>query len=89
MSLRYDYVEGCKERPIAYLEGIFVNPDYRHQGIATQLLNFAESWAQNRGIGQLASDTELTNLVSQNFHTKHGFREVSRIVHYVRDLNSD
>ncbi|MDD7565835.1 MAG: GNAT family N-acetyltransferase [Streptococcus suis] len=73
--------------PVAYLEGIFISPNYRSQGIAEELLHFAECWARSRGISQLGSDAELDNLLSQNFHIKHGFREVSRTVHYVRNLN--
>ncbi|HEM5051775.1 TPA: GNAT family N-acetyltransferase [Streptococcus suis] len=89
LSLRHDYVEGCQVGPVAYLEGIFISPNYRSQGIAKELLHFAEGWAKSRGIGQLGSDAELDNLLSQNFHIKHVFREVSRTVHYVRDLNSE
>ncbi|WP_171943887.1 GNAT family N-acetyltransferase [Streptococcus suis] len=89
LSLRHDYVEGCQFSPVAYVEGIFVHPDYRGQGIAEELLHFAEGWAKSRGISQLGSDAELDNLLSQKFHIKHGFREVSRTVHYVRNLNSE
>lgn len=89
LSLRHDYVEGCQANPVAYLEGIFISPNYRSQGIAKELLHFAEGWAKSRGISQLGSDAELDNLLSQKFHIKHGFREVSRTVHYVRNLNSE
>ncbi len=68
LSLRHDYVEGCQNGPTAYLEGIFIIPDYRSQGIGDKLLSFAISWAENRGISQLASDVEFDNQLSQNFH---------------------
>ena len=61
LSLRHDYVEGCQNGPTAYLEGIFIIPDYRSQGIGDKLLSFAISWAENRGISQLASDAEFDN----------------------------
>ena len=86
LSLRHDYVEGCQNDPTAYLEGIFIIPDYRSQGIGDKLLSFAISWAENRGISQLASDVEFDNQLSQNFHVKYGFREVGRRVHYVLKL---
>ncbi|HEL1618931.1 TPA: GNAT family N-acetyltransferase [Streptococcus suis] len=89
LSLRHDCVEGCQAGPVAYLEGIFISPNYRNKGIAEELLNFAEGWAKSRDVCQLGSDAELDNLLSQNFHIKHGFREVSRTVHYVLDLTSD
>lgn len=86
LSLRHDYVEGCQNSPTAYLEGIFIIPDYRSQGIDDKLLSFAISLAENRGISQLASDVEFDNQLSQNFHVKYGFREVGRTVHYVLEL---
>ena len=86
LSLRHDYVEGCQNSPTAYLEGIFIRPNYRCQGIAEELLHFAEGWAENRGISQLASDVEFDNQLSQNFHVKYGFREVGRSFHYVLEL---
>ena len=74
LSLRHDYVEGCQNGPTAYLEGIFIIPDYRSQRTGDKLLSFAISWAENRGISQLASDVEFDNQLSQNFHVKYGFR---------------
>ncbi|HFI0436283.1 TPA: GNAT family N-acetyltransferase [Streptococcus suis] len=29
------------------LEGIFISPNYRNQGIAEELLNFAEGWPKS------------------------------------------
>ncbi len=86
LSLRHDYVEGCQNSPTAYLEGIFIIPDYRSQGIGDKLLSFAISWAENSGISQPASDVEFDNQLSQNFRFKYGFREVGRTVHYVLEL---
>lgn len=86
LSLRHDYVEGCQNGPTAYLEGIFIIPDYRSQGIGDKLLSFAISWAENSGISQPASDVEFDNQLSQNFRFKYGFREVGRTVHYVLEL---
>ena len=86
LSLRHDYVEGCQNSPTAYLEGIFIIPDYRSQGIADKLLSFAISWAENRGISQLVSDVEFDNQLSQNFHVTYGFREVGRTVRRVLEF---
>ena len=86
LSLRHDYVEGCQNGPAAYLEGIFIIPDYRSQRTGDKLLSFAISWAENRGISQPASDVEFDNQLSQNFHVKYGFREVGRTVRYVLEL---
>lgn len=37
-GLRHDYVEGRGSSPVGYLEGIFVEKEYRKQGCAKELL---------------------------------------------------
>ena len=38
-QLRHDYVEGTEHSPVGYLEGIYVEPDGRRNGIAGKLLS--------------------------------------------------
>lgn len=85
-QLRYDYVEGTKTCPVAYLEGIFVTAAERRKGIARKLLLACESWARKRGCTEFASDCELSNLTSQAFHQAVGFEEANRIVAFVRKI---
>ena len=47
-GLRHDYVEGTNSSPVGYLEGIFVQEEYRKQGYAKQLLNYCEKWAKKK-----------------------------------------
>ena len=44
VSLRSDYVNGCASSPVAFLEGIYVRPEFRRQGVARQLCEAAERW---------------------------------------------
>lgn len=85
-QLRYDYVEGTKTCPVAYLEGIYVKAEERRNGIARKLLGACESWARKRGCTEFASDCELSNLISQAFHQAVGFEEANRIVAFVRKI---
>jgi aminoglycoside 6'-N-acetyltransferase I len=78
--LRRDYVEGTRTSPVGYLEGIFVHPDYRRQGIALQLFQHCEKWAKDKGCFEFASDCEVINNESIAFHSKAGFNEINRIV---------
>ena len=80
------YAEGCSTSPVACLEGIWVDPDIRRTGVASDLLHHAESWARNRGFQELASDSLLENTESEAFHLATGFTEVERIVCYRREL---
>ena len=67
-ALRRDYVNGCETSPVAFLEGIFVKPEYRAAGIGRNLLRSVQSWAQEQGCSELASDADLDNLTSHAFH---------------------
>ncbi|MFN3382788.1 MAG: aminoglycoside 6'-N-acetyltransferase [Runella zeae] len=87
VSLRTDYVEGATYSPTAYVEGIFVKEDFRRLGLSKKLLQLAEEWAIQKGCVQLASDTEISNIASIDFHKKVGFEEVNRIVCFVKDLS--
>jgi aminoglycoside 6'-N-acetyltransferase I len=86
LSSRNDYVEGAKDLPVAYVEGIYVKPNYQKKGIAKKLMNCAENWAKQKGYNQLASDTQITNYASIDFHKQIGFAEIERIVCFIKDL---
>jgi aminoglycoside 6'-N-acetyltransferase I len=86
LTIRNDYVEGTANSPVAYIEGIYVKPNFQKRGVAKELISVAENWAKQKGLKQIASDTEITNLSSIDFHKKVGFSEVGRIVCFVKDL---
>ena len=85
-QLRRDYVEGTETSPVGYLEGIYVREEDRRQGIARNLLSACENWARARGCTEFASDCELSNIESQQFHQAVGFDEANRIAVYVKKL---
>ena len=85
-QLRHDYVEGTETSPVGYLEGIYVKEPFRKQGIARRLLNACKCWAREQGCTEFASDCELTNAESQEFHRAVGFEEANRIIAYVRKI---
>ncbi|MBU5444712.1 aminoglycoside 6'-N-acetyltransferase [Paenibacillus sp. MSJ-34] len=86
MSLRHDYVEGSHSSPVGYVEGIYVDHKYRRKGISKKLVEAGEQWSKSLGCSQMASDTQLDNDGSQQFHKKIGFREAGRIVAFIKDL---
>lgn len=85
-QLRHDYVEGTDSSPVGYLEGIFVMPQYRGRGYAKELLSKCEEWAKSKGCSEFASDCELDNSVSLNFHLNVGFAEANRIICFTKRL---
>lgn len=89
LSFRYDYVPGSSASPTAYVEGVYVIESARHQSVASHLIEAASIFARRNGCIELASDTELENKDSQQFHKKIGFKEVERIVTYIKNLSHE
>ena len=86
-QLRYDYVEGTDTSPVGYLEGIYIKEPYRRRGFAQALLEACESWAAANGCQEFASDCELQNQDSLQFHLHTGFREANRIICFTKKLS--
>jgi aminoglycoside 6'-N-acetyltransferase I len=78
--------DSCTTTPVAYLEGWWVDPEWRRQGVGAALIAAGETWARGAGYTELASDTTLDNHVSQVAHRHLGFIEVERAVLYRKDL---
>jgi aminoglycoside 6'-N-acetyltransferase I len=85
-SLRVDYVEGTHSSPVAYVEGIYVVPEARKQGVARSLIEEIARWGKIHGCTELASDTDLENFDSQAMHKALGFEETGRIVYFRKDI---
>lgn len=85
-QLRRDYVEGTETSPVGYLEGIFIKEQYRHHGYAKELLTACEAWVLSKGCREFASDCELDNVGSLQFHLSMGFTEANRIICFTKKL---
>ena len=85
-QLRHDYVEGTDSFPVGYLEGIYVAEEYRKHGIAKALLAACEDWAKAQGCTEFASDCELENTQSLQFHLNVGFEEANRIICFTKKI---
>ncbi len=80
------FVEDCHSDHVGYLEGWFVEPEYRKQGIGRRLVKTAENWAREKGCTEMASDSEIGNDLSLSAHQNLGYEETSRLVHLRKDL---
>ncbi|MCB9993069.1 MAG: GNAT family N-acetyltransferase [Hyphomicrobiaceae bacterium] len=79
-------VNSCGNDPAAFLEGWYVAPGYRGQGIGAALVKAAADWARQQGYAFLGSDAELENLASHRAHLQLGFEETGRIFTFRMDL---
>jgi len=80
------FVEDCHSDHVGYLEGWFVQPEYRRYGIGRKLVKTAENWALGKGCEEMASDAEIGNESSLKAHLNLGYEETSRLVHLRKDL---
>ena len=87
ISIRSDHVEGTTNSPVPYLEGWYVDPDFRGKGIGKALLKAAEDFVIEKGFTELASDAEIGNDTSIEIHKRIGFTEVGRSVHFIKPLH--
>ena len=81
-----NYADGAGRQNVGYLEGLYVKPKYRRQGVARELIMAAEEWAVRRGFSHMGSDTWVGNTRSYMVHQAMGYKEVGRDVHYVKKL---
>ncbi|GEO84023.1 MULTISPECIES: aminoglycoside 6'-N-acetyltransferase [Alphaproteobacteria] len=81
-AVRFDHVNGCEGSPVAFLEGIYVAPAFRKQGVARALIAAFEDWAKGKDLREMASDAEIDNRVSHAMHQALGFAETKRVVYF-------
>jgi len=80
------YAEGCDSSPVPFIEGWYVDPEFRRAGVGRDLVRAAEQWARDRGFTEIASDVELENDVSIASHRALGYEETSRLVCFRRTI---
>ena len=85
-AIRAAYVNGTRSSPVAFLEGLYVRFEARRKGVARSLVAAVSEWAIARGCVELASDTELANVLSQAVHERLGFAETERVVYFSKTL---
>lgn len=71
----YEKLGFCRHSPVGYIEGWYVDPDLRGQGVGRSLVETAVRHLQDLGIREIASDAELDNLVSHLAHMALGFEQ--------------
>jgi aminoglycoside 6'-N-acetyltransferase I len=86
-SKRVDYVNGTNSSPVAFLEGLYVEPASRGSGVARALVAAVEAWAAEAGYTELASDSPIENTVAHAVHRALGFAETERVVYFCRSVH--
>ena len=87
LSVR-SYVPGAGSLPAPFVEGWFVDVEWRRRGVGRMLVKAAEDWARRKGYRQLGSDADVKNTLGAAAHKATGFREVETIRCFIKDLDS-
>ena len=69
--------EGPEIYPEALIDGLFVDYEYRHQGIATALMNKAKEWSAKNDVKYIKLNVLSKNLNAINLYKKIGFEDFS------------
>jgi aminoglycoside 6'-N-acetyltransferase I len=85
LSIR-KYANGCETQPVPFLEGIWVEPPLRRQGIGRLLIAQVEAFAAARGFREIGSDALIDNKESHAAHRGWGFSETERVVYFRKAL---
>ena len=80
------YANGCEQKPVVFIEGIWVDPDARGLGVGKTLVTALEDWAKGQGFSEICSDAYLDNTQSHMAHKSWGFYETERVVYFRKQL---
>jgi aminoglycoside 6'-N-acetyltransferase I len=81
------YAEDCVTDRVAYLEGWYVAPGVRRQGVGRALIAAAEKWARAQGCSEFGSDALIENETSAAAHRALGFVETAQIRFFRKPLS--
>jgi aminoglycoside 6'-N-acetyltransferase I len=85
LSIR-NIVDSCTTDRVAYLEGWYVVPRARGQGVGAALVRAAEAWGLAQGCTEFGSDVLIDNEASARAHLALGFEETSRVRNFRKAL---
>lgn len=87
MSFRREYVEGTTTSPVAYIESISIDDDYRDMGCTKALVRACEAYASMCGCHEIATDCSVSDESAREFLSSIGFDEVRQVSCFVHNID--
>jgi len=81
--------DGCLSSPVAYLEGLYLKPEYRSKGLGREVILQVMSLCRESGFSELATDTNFDNFRARAFYKALGFEELEHCVGFRIDIDQD
>jgi aminoglycoside 6'-N-acetyltransferase I len=69
LSIRTE-LKGLESKRVGYVEGLYVRPEIRGQGVARKLMRASRNWAREQGCTAFASDRAGRIVVDRTFERK-------------------
>lgn len=82
-----EYANGCTAQPVPFLQGIWVAPKHRRDGIGRKLIEKITDDLIRQGFHELCSDAGTRNHRSHKAHANWGFFETDRVVCFRKQLS--
>ena len=88
------FIEGAlyldETNKYGYVEGWFVHPDFRGQGLGGQLMDALEQWLLHRSISLVLSDTIPAEYpLSPKAHKRNGFKDLMTIQVFIKQIDPE
>lgn len=72
-----------------YITNVAVRPEYRRQGVASQLLDVFARFARGRGLAFLTLEVRATNAAARALYAKHGYIQAGLRKNYYEHPKED
>lgn len=87
LNILASYEEKYSQFPIMNICGLYVSPNARKQGVASELIKVSEIYAKEKYCTRLSSDYFDYNTASANLHQKMGFHITSRRINVIKEIS--